>query len=56
MERSQQQLFFADMSRAFRIAAADPPSYTFRDPTLMGKRVDRCLYYARACEKEAALA
>jgi hypothetical protein len=56
MERSQQQLFFVDMSRAFGIAAADLPSYTFRDPTLMGKRIDRCLYYARACNEEAALA
>ncbi len=56
MERSQQQLFFVDMSRAFRIAAADLPSLTFHDPTLMGKRIDRCLYYARACDGEAARA
>jgi hypothetical protein len=56
MERSQQQLFFVDMSRAFKIAAADPPSYTFHDPTLMGKRIDRCLYFARACDDPAALA
>jgi hypothetical protein len=56
MEQSQQQLFFVDMSRAFRIAAADLPTYTFHDPTFMGKRIDRCLDYAQKCDDPAALA
>ena len=56
IDAKQQPLFYQDIAVAFTAATSTTVAQTFVDPTLAGKHIDRCLFYARECNEPAGFA
>jgi hypothetical protein len=52
----QQPLFYQDIALALTVATSTTVAQTFVDPTLAGKHIDRCLFFARECNEPAGFA
>jgi hypothetical protein len=52
----EQRLFYIDVARSFTVATTRDATHTFVNPTLKGRRIDRCLYSERECNEPAAFA
>ena len=56
IDAANQPLFYVDMARALATATASGDNVTLTNPTLKGRRIDRCLHFARDCNEPAAVA